>query len=312
MRLLDYLYNANCKTLHYPSFLKRLYVDSIVRHVVFVLTNFLIPTLFNITKQWHRIRPNESNVIVSLTSFPQRIDKVWILIECLIRQNMQPEHLILWLSREQFASIEVLPQELKEQMNRGLEIRLVEGDLRSYKKFYYAFQEFPEFLVITVDDDFYLPSDFISGLVNSSRLYPDSVICTFACRFDWSESIQYIKWNPEPIHDGERSNHIFFGSGGGTVFRPKKLLPYTYDTSLFRTLCPTADDMFLNGIIRLAGFDVVSHKQVPLLEVKNSKNRKLDTENGNIFHIDSKNADQLRALISYCKEKYRINPFKVN
>lgn len=312
MRILDYLYNANCRSVHYPLCLKRIHLDSVVRHIVYIVTNLLIPALFKLTKRWHHLRANNSNVVVSLTSFPQRIDKVWLLIECLLWQKQQPEHLILWLSKEQFSSIEILPKELKEQMNRGLEIRLVDGDLRSFKKFYYAFKEFPNSLVITVDDDFFLPSDFVSGLVGRFVQHPNSVICSFGCRFDWSDELQYIKWNPKPIHDGERSNHIFFGSGGGTVFKPKKLLEYTSDPSIFMRLCPTADDMFLNGIIRLAGFDVVSHKQVPLLEIKNPKNKKLDSENGNIFHTDSKNADQLRALINFCNEKFGVNPFKVN
>ena len=51
-------------------------------------------------------------VIVSLTSYPKRINTVWITIETLLRQSFKPDKIILWLATDQFDGIESLPTEL--------------------------------------------------------------------------------------------------------------------------------------------------------------------------------------------------------
>lgn len=43
-----------------------------------------------------------SNVIISLTSFPQRIDVVYITITTLLKQTFKPGKIMLWLAEEQF------------------------------------------------------------------------------------------------------------------------------------------------------------------------------------------------------------------
>jgi hypothetical protein len=40
--------------------------------------------------------------IASLTSFPARINHTYISIECLLRQSVNPDRIILWLAEDQF------------------------------------------------------------------------------------------------------------------------------------------------------------------------------------------------------------------
>src|SRR5690554_2625875 len=40
--------------------------------------------------------------VVSLTSYPSRIEDVWISIECLLRQTFKPDKIILWLAQSEF------------------------------------------------------------------------------------------------------------------------------------------------------------------------------------------------------------------
>ena len=44
----------------------------------------------------------KEKIIVSLTSFPGRINEVWICIESLMRQTFKPDAIELWLSLKQF------------------------------------------------------------------------------------------------------------------------------------------------------------------------------------------------------------------
>src|SRR5690606_16079955 len=90
----------------------------------------------------------EKRYSVTLTSFPARINDVWIVVECLFRQVEKADKIILWLSTPQFEGIKI-PERLLAQQKRGLEIKFVEDDLRSHKKYLYAFEAFPNDYIIT-------------------------------------------------------------------------------------------------------------------------------------------------------------------
>ena len=53
----------------------------------------------------------EDGVIISLTSFPARLDTLWQCVESLKRQTVRPEKIILYLSKEQVKE-DVLPPPL--------------------------------------------------------------------------------------------------------------------------------------------------------------------------------------------------------
>lgn len=84
----------------------------------------------------------QKNLIVSLTSFPARIEYVWMVVETIKRQTVLPEKIILWLSVDQFPSMESVPKTLLNEQNEMFEIRMVNDDIRSYKKYYYAMKYF--------------------------------------------------------------------------------------------------------------------------------------------------------------------------
>lgn len=133
-----------------------------------------------------------SNVIVSLTTYPDRIKHVWVTIATLLNQTCRPYKVILWLSKEQFPkTYEQLPSNLKRLTNRGLEIRFVDGDLKPHKKYYYTLKELAQsdkardYLVITADDDIFYPEKHIEHMVSASYEYPNAVICS------WSHKIAF-------------------------------------------------------------------------------------------------------------------------
>lgn len=72
-------------------------------------------------------------IIVSLTSFPARINNVWLVVECMLRQTVHADKIILWLSKDQFPSDDCIPFSLKKRISDVFEIRMVSGDIRSHK-----------------------------------------------------------------------------------------------------------------------------------------------------------------------------------
>lgn len=197
-------------------------------------------------------------VIVSLTSFPARIDSVWQVVECMKRQSCKPEKILLWLSKDQFTDVRSLPKSLTERQDETFEIRMVDGDLRSHKKYYYAFNEFKNSVVILIDDDIYYPSDMIKKMMTAHCKNPNAVVCRYGynMRYNGEGNIMpYREWNA--INEGGIYSDFFFGSGGGTLFIPEVLYKDCLNKELLWTLTPTADDIWLNAMTRLASLPVV-------------------------------------------------------
>ena len=74
---------------------------------------------------------------------------------------MMPHKIILWLSKDQFPTQNTIPENLKQIENSIFHIRLVDGDIRSHKKYYYAIKEYPNNLIFLIDDDLYYPANII-------------------------------------------------------------------------------------------------------------------------------------------------------
>ncbi len=194
---------------------------------------------------------------MSLTSFPKRIGKVHLVVESMLRQSVKPEIIILYLSKAQFGnSIEEanLPSSLLRLMKYGLRIKLVDGDLKSYKKFQYAFNEFPDKFVVTVDDDIIYNSDLIESLL--SKKTDSNVTANLTRKIAWDNNngalLPYSKWN---IDSDPENEHIVIGAGG-VMYSPSKMHKDTLREDLYLRLAPKADDMWLSAMARLNGLRI--------------------------------------------------------
>ena len=120
---------------------------------------------------------NLTRVIVSLTSYPARIETVHLAIESLIAQSVKPWKIVLWLSKDEFPSGRVsLPPRLTALENDSLfEIEWVEKNYRPYNKLVHALRKYPDCAIITVDDDLLYPSDMVERLLAAHEKYPEFI-----------------------------------------------------------------------------------------------------------------------------------------
>lgn len=126
-------------------------------------------------------------ITASLTSFPARINYVYLAIKSLLLQSVKPDKLILWLAEEQFPN-KVLPKELLQLTEYGLEIKWCE-DLYGHKKYYYCIKDQkPNEVVITFDDDIIYPIDCIKRLIKQHKRFPNCIICERAQSIDYEKS----------------------------------------------------------------------------------------------------------------------------
>ena len=127
-------------------------------------------------------RSEGEKIIVSLTSFPARINIVVKTIKTLLTQTLKPDAVILWLAPEQFPNGEKdLPQELLDLKQYGLTIDWYK-DIRSYKKIIPTLKKYPNAVVITTDDDIYYAPDTVESLYKSYLEHRNEV---HAHRCDW-------------------------------------------------------------------------------------------------------------------------------
>ena len=97
---------------------------------------------------------HKPEVVVSMTSFPQAIPYAVGAIRSILNGSVLPDRLVLYLTFSQFGDAG-LPEELTSlsRENPVFEIRNYDRDLRSYLKLIPALADFPDAIIVTIDDD---------------------------------------------------------------------------------------------------------------------------------------------------------------
>ena len=262
------------------TFLERIKFYSVLRLSIKIISNLTLPVYFSSTKKNIKYRLSTSSkkndrIIVSLTSFPPRIKRVWLVIESILRQTNKPDKIILWLSREQFNSLGVLPKKLLSLQDRGLEIKLREGDLRSHKKYYYTMKEYPNDICLTIDDDVIYGSHLIANLVKCSKSFPNKICCTYSCKISYEDKklLPYSQWPIANEYFIPTLDHLPIGVGG--VLYPAGVLHKSVlNKDIFMLYCPDADDLWLKTMSLLNNVCIVDTKVNSLyLPVVNFRNK---------------------------------------
>lgn len=228
-------------------------------------------------------------LIVSLTTIPSRIDSVYLAVESMLRQTYKPDKIILWLAEDEFHNV-VLPDNLLKQRERGLEIRYCEN-LKSHKKYYEAMRQFPQALLVTIDDDIFYSERLLENLVRAYVHNPGCIIC---CR------AHFVKYKNKKIPEHYKNwtffstwsrflprydfshESIFFTSGAGTLIPAWKMPKVCMDKNLAMRLCPTADDIWLNYMARSAGIKIIPIRSVDGWFIYMSDTQKLCLSNVNL------------------------------
>ena len=255
-------------------------------------------------------RRREPRIIVSMTSYPARIGTVHLAIRSLLAQTTLPDKIILWLCKADFPNgMADLPASLKEVLWHDVNIRWVDEDLKPHKKYYWALQEFGNDHVITVDDDLLYRNTMIADLMATHRRYPHAVVAsrTHLIMFDdKGECTPYEQWIYEAPHYhpalvSVASKRLFATNGAGTLYPAEVNMPAkTFDKASIRSLCLTADDLWLKVMQLKAGIPVVAStgdqllNYVPGTQGEEALSRQ-NTENG---VNNTVLADILRSLTS--------------
>ena len=242
------------------------------------------------------IKKRTPQLIVSMTSFPARINTTHYALNTLLCQSLKPDRIILWLAEDQFPNKEQdLPNEVLKLKDLGLEIRWWK-DIKSYKKLIPSLREFHKDIIITTDDDIYYEEDWLESLYQAHLKKPKCIISqrirALSLKNGGIEVMprkQYEKLkNIQPSY----LNQMFGGTG--TLYPPNSLHRDVFNTDKALRLLPTNDDVYFWAM-------------AVLNNTKISVGKGMD---GNLFQMNLKETS-LSKINNEIEQNIEKDPFKI-
>ncbi len=183
-----------------------------------------------------------------MTSFPAAIPFVTRAVQSILNGTVRPDKIILYLTFSQFKEGEI-PRELQElaDKNAVFEIRNYNEDIRSYRKLIPALKDFPDAIIVTVDDDVWYDKNMLRDLLLLHKQIPDVIIAHRAKRIKLNAP--YRKWKKYRWYSflTKKLNFSFknIQTGvGGVLYPPHSLKTEMLDSNIFKEIAPTTDDIW--------------------------------------------------------------------
>ena len=253
-KLLDFLDGIYPSVNSHSPFVGQNLLRRVILSGIYHTNNFLCWYYHNIKKK-SISSPEEANYVVSLTTYPARVGNVWRVIEMAANQRGIKEKyaICLYLIKSEFEGID-LPAKIKELQARGLTVKFNEENLKCYNKYFYAFTDYPDKTIITIDDDLLYNHHTISKLIKFNKKYSDCIA--------FNRGNLLIKDNPYKdwpfIHNMTTPCFNAFPTGvGGVLYPPNCCGSTVTNLNVIKQTCLRADDLWLNFNSRLKGTKVV-------------------------------------------------------
>ena len=233
----------------------RKFFSNLVRGVSEVILPFCL--FFRRKAEYKPLSGRKDGIVVSLTSFPARMPRLWMTLDSLFRQKVRPDKIVLVLTENEFpGGISEVPDSVKRFQHFGLEIVFLPYNLRCHNKYHHSLQAFPEAEVITVDDDSFYRKDTISRLVKLHEKYPKAVCCNIAAVIDPESFHSYRSWKKSVFQSGPDKALVALGFAG-VLYPPHIFSGALFDKDLALRLAPTSDDLWLKANELAEGIPVV-------------------------------------------------------
>ncbi len=187
-------------------------------------------------------------LIISLTTIKSRLDLAYIVIYSLLKQELKPDKIYLWISKERYLlddGIEEEPNWYRDVDNNIVTIRWT-NNIGPYRKLNPLYLEIDDDdIVITVDDDMYFGRQWLKKVIKYSAEYPDDIIAGLARIPSLNIIGKYKSYDVWPICRSAVSvfNIIPIGAGG-ILYKKRFIDPDVISSDDFLQECPVNDDIW--------------------------------------------------------------------
>lgn len=239
------------------------------------------------------------NVVISMTSYPPRFNSIYYCLKSLCLQSVKPDKIIVYLGSD--SSYDLLTSSMKSFEKYGIQFSFKNENFKSHKKYYYAFSEFPNSLVVTVDDDVFYPRNWLKKLIRSHLKNPES-ICAWRVHKMVVENGKlqpYNSWFSEYRKCKEPSFSLFPTGVGGVLYPPRTFTKDVLDNDTFMSICENADDVWLKVLYTVNNKKVVwvPNNEVEMAETRSSQ--KVSLMQTNV--IEERNDRFIRNVLEHFK-----------
>ncbi len=191
---------------------------------------------------------DKQKIIVSLTSFPAAIPYAVQAIRSVLAGSLLPNKIVLYLDTQKFPG-GVLPPELEalKAESKIFEVRFDPAEIRSYKKLIPALRDFPEDVIVTIDDDIFYHPNMLRDLLKLHRRLPEAIIAHRVRKI--RPDAPYRKWRKYKWYDFVFKRlhfdyHAMQTGVGGVLYPPHTLDEGMLVPELFMSMAPTNDDIW--------------------------------------------------------------------
>ena len=189
-----------------------------------------------------------NKVIVSLTSFKERLKFVPRTIQSILEGTMLPEKIVLTLDRK---DVQYIPEDLQSMIDGGVvELLISDYLIKPHTKYFCVMQKYRNYAIITIDDDVVYTPDLVSSLYETFSKYPTCVCARRCHQIKWDangRTIPYTKWGWEcKSYTTPRMDLLATGVGG--VLYPPDILHINEGMLIDIHRCINADDIYLKWL----------------------------------------------------------------
>ncbi|MEM6049414.1 hypothetical protein AAH450_02370 [Erwinia sp. P7711] len=209
-----------------------------------------------------KLEPGNNGYVVSLTSYGSRVKFSFLTIESIFQQSFKPDAIVLWLYKNDKPR-GVWLKILQHQERRGLTVRYVDRDVRSYKKLSFILDDnslprhiTPKFIV-TADDDIFYPENWMEGFNNYNKKNEPAVLCYRGRNIIINKNGRispYDQWSLASKMSAK--DYTILPTGVSGICYPIKALDNSI--ALFdeiAKICPYADDIWYKMVTTKNNFD---------------------------------------------------------
>ena len=195
-----------------------------------------------------RFTMQKKQIIVSLTSIPEALPIAAQAIRSILEGSVLPDKIVLYLTAQQFPSGKT-PSELQDllTLNSIFEVRFYNEIIRSYTKLIPALQDFPNDIIVTVDDDVRYHKNMLKRLLSRHKKYPNAIIGHRIRRIkmnsrykSWKlyKRVSLLKFSFKPSYRNLQTGV------GGVLYPPHSLSKEMLKPEVFMKLASTVDDIW--------------------------------------------------------------------
>lgn len=193
-------------------------------------------------------QPSKDGLIISLTSYPARIQTVSFAIQSLFEQTHPPREIHLWLGRDEIPNRNWLPKRLCMLEERGLQIHFADHTFHHYDKFLHIADLNRDAPLVIVDDDVIYPPSALRHLLDGHQSHPNAIIANRCHQIRLTangEIAPYADWERE-VRQPQPSFSLFPTGAGGVLYPSGYFTDHLVtDTQTLLAVAPYADDIWL-------------------------------------------------------------------